>query len=243
MNPPVTQVMCEFRFEPQAEWDQTLPGLIYSELQHVYKKRRQVHAIETGTTNLNGITQQRVGILERTRFLTDDEVRFVQVSPNYLSITHLKPYRTWNEFLPMIEQALKAYIDIANPKIFQRIGLRYVNQIQFETATINLEDYFDFYPFLGVHLPQNHVSFMSGAHFQYHDGRDLLRLQIMSGLQEKPNGVPVTLDLEYFLGRPMPIIIDTTLEWFKDAHKTIEGAFEGCIKDSLREMFVKGESN
>ncbi|MCL6442740.1 MAG: TIGR04255 family protein [Alicyclobacillus sp.] len=242
-NPPIAQVVCEFRFVPQTEWDMTIPGLVYAELKNTFKTKRQIHAIETGTTSSGNTIQQQFGIVERTQFLTEDEIVSIQVSPNYLSVTHLKPYRTWDEFSPFIQQALKAYVDVVNPSSFQRIGLRYINHIEFNSQLVKLEDYFNFYPFVGDKLPQTHVSFLCGAHFQYNDGRDLLRAQLMSGLSDKPDSVAITLDLDYFLGRPMPVVFQTAMSWITGAHDTIEETFEGCIKDSLREMFDEGESN
>lgn len=236
-NPPITQVVCEFRFQQEREWDMTFPGLIYARLNDTYKSTRRISALETGAVGIGQLPHLQFEIIERTQFYNEDDIVSVQVSPNYLSVTHTSPYRTWESFLPAIQQALKAYFDVVQPTTFNRIGLRYTNTISFASSSVDLEDYFDFYPFIGENLPQTHVSFMCGGHFPHQRGRDMLRIQIMSGNTSVPENATVALDLDYFLGRAMPAIYEGAIKWLHDAHDECEHAFEGCIKSPLRAVF------
>ena len=43
---------------------------------------------------------------------------------------------------------------IAQPTILDRIGLRYINDVAFDETTVELEDYFELYPYLKRSAPR-----------------------------------------------------------------------------------------
>jgi len=171
------------------------------------------------------------------QFLREDEKALIQVGPDLVAINHLKPYPTWQEFLPLIQRGFDAYCKAAAPKGVRRIGLRYINRIEIPGQSIELEDYFEFRPFVGSQLPQDFGPFIVGIQVPYEDSRDTLRLQLANASVETPNTVAVMLDLDYFLARPGEVPLDDVFEWVDVAHNRVEEAFEACITDRLRQMF------
>jgi len=238
-NPPIVEALCEFRFEPGAPWDMTVPGLVYERIRDGFPKRRQAKAFEVSVAaEPEGIGQQ-VLTADRMQFLREDEKALVQVGANLLAVNYLKPYTTWQEFLPLIRQGFDAYLAAANPKGIQRIGLRYINRIEIPGQRIELEDYFEFRPFIGPQLPQDFGPFIVGIQVPYENSRDFLRLQLAKASAETPNTVAIMLDLDYFLARPGEVPQDNVFEWVDVAHNHVEEAFEACITDRLRQMFVE----
>jgi len=241
-NPPIIEALCEFRFEPGPPWDLAIPGLVYEKVRDDFPKRRQARAFETSISAGPKGVEQEVRTLYRMQFLREDEKALIQVGPNLLAVNHLKPYPTWQEFLPLIQKGFDAYRDAAAPKGIRRIGLRYINRIEIPGQRIELEDYFEFRPFVGPRLPQEFGPFIVGIQVPYEDSRDTLRLQLANASVETPNTVAVILDLDYFLTRPGKVSLDNVFEWVDVAHSRVEEAFEACITDRLRQMFeeVKG---
>lgn len=235
-NSPIAEALCEFRFEPSVPWDLTIPGLVYEKIRETFPKKRQAKVLETSLSGGRESIQQQVKMTERIQFLRGDEKALVQVGSNLLAVNHLKPYPTWQEFLPLIRQGFNAYLEVATPTVIQRIGLRYINRIEIPGQRIELEDYFEFYPFIAPNLPQDLGSFIVGIVVPY-DSRDSLRLQITTAPIERPNTVAVLLDLDYFLAQPGQVSLDKVFEWVEVAHTRVEEAFEACITDRLRQIF------
>lgn len=235
-NPPIIEALCEFRFEPSASWDLTIPGLIYEKTREGFPRRHQAKAFEVSVAASPGGVEQQVLTTDRVQFLREDEKALIQVGPNLLAVNHLKPYPTWQDFLPLIRQGFDAYLEVASPKGIQRVGLRYINRIEIPGQRIELEDYFEFRPFVGPKLPQDFGSFIVGIQVPYENSRDSLRL-LANAAVETPNIFAVMLDLDYFLAQPGQVHLGNVFEWVEVAHSRVEEVFEACITDRLRETF------
>jgi uncharacterized protein (TIGR04255 family) len=233
-NPPVVEALCEFRFDPDSPWDLTMPGLIYEKVRDTFPKRHQVKVVDVGTTPE---TLGQVRATDRVQFLDKDGKALIQISPHFLAVNHLEPYPSWEEFLPLIESGLEAYRDVADPRDIHRVGLRYINRIEFAEQRIDLQDYFEFYPFVGPNLPQLFGPFIVGIQVAYDDW-DILKLtQTMPPPTETPDTITLILDLDYFLAKPGEVVLNNVLEWVNVAHDRIEEAFEACITNRLRQKF------
>jgi uncharacterized protein (TIGR04255 family) len=236
-NPPIVEALCEFHFEPGTPWDMTIPGLVYERIRDSFPKRRQAKIFEVAVGTVpEGIGQQLL-TTDRMQFLREDEKAVVQVGPNLLVVNHLKPYPTWQGYVPLIRQGFDAYLAAANPKGIQRIGLRYINRIELPGNRVELADYFEFRPFVGERLPQDYGPFIVGIQIPFEDSRDVLRLQLASLAVETPGTVAVMLDLDYFLARAGGVSQDEVFGWIEIAHAHVEEVFEACITDRLRQMF------
>jgi len=246
-NPPIIEALCEFRFEPGEEWDITFPGLFYEKVKDDFPKKRvsrrmQIRAIPVAEESY--IQQEIIGFIQ---FLREDGKALVQIAPNLLSVNHLKPYPTWNEFRPIILDNLGKYKEVANPKGVMRIGLRYINQIELPMESVELKEFFNFYPHLGGELPQEHGSFVVGVQLMYENERDVLKLELASAGVEREGGLAKRLDLDYSQSffakesekgsKPDEISMDDIEGWIEVAHTRVEETFEACITDKLRKLF------
>jgi uncharacterized protein (TIGR04255 family) len=240
-NPPIIEALCEFRFEPGTPWDWDLvtPGLVYERIRETFPKRRQLKAFALSiAAGPRGVEHHEVNP-DRIQFLREDEKALIQLGPHLLAVNHLKPYPTWQEFLPLIRQGFDAYLAAANPKGIQRIGLRYINRIELPGERVELADYFEFRPFVGERLPQEYGPFIVGIQIPFENARDALRLQLASATVERPGTVAVVLDLDYFLAQPGGVSQGDVFEWIEVAHGHVEEVFEACITDRLRQMFAE----
>ena len=233
---PIIEALCQFQFQPDASWDLTIPGLIYEQVKKDFPKRNQVAQVNIGVAVNAEIIGQQIGALPLMQFMREDSNTLIQVGQNLLTINQLAPYSSWQEFLLSIEEGLQAYLEAAHPKSIQRVALQYLNRIEFEQK-VQLEDYLNFYPFVGEGLPQEFGAFVVGVQLPYENSRDLLNLQLATPNTEAPNTVAMILDLNYMLARLGEIELDSVLEWVNTAHKHIEETFEACITDRLRQRF------
>ncbi len=236
-NPPIIEAVCEFRFTPDTEWDATIPGLIYSAVKGRFPRKERRFTRNIDISPQSPTTEDvKVETNERTVFLTKNKNQQIQIAPHLLAINRLKPYSKWEDFKADIEYALDILTSNVDLKGLQRVGLRYINLIEIPssgTEKIDLEDYFEFRPELGLELSKTPmIDFIVGCLQQYAEERDLCRTQLRTSGETS-----FILDMDYFLANPETIALDQALKWVDDAHLNIEIIFESCIKDALRDVF------
>jgi len=237
-NPPVEEAICEFRLTPETRWDLTVPGLLYERLKQTFpqKEQRMIQEVELAP-GPQGL-QQQSRTSERLWFFSDDRKMLAQVGPRLVAVNALKPYPGWAGFKPGIEIVWKSLQEAIQVEGLERIGLRYINRVELDGPNVQLNEYLDFYPFLGQRLPQRFVSFFAGVEFSYSDDRDRCRLQLAPiPIPGKEGKAVFMLDLDYFLIRPRGVAVEDALAWVEDAHSRVEEVFEGCITDTLRNVF------
>lgn len=244
-NSPILEAACGFHFQPEASWNTTIPGLLYERLRKRFPNQRQVMdyqaMIAAGQNSARQpVVQQQVLQQTRSQFVREDGKALVQVSPNFLSVNHLAPYPTWNEFSPIVKQGLKEYRKVAAPKGLLGVQLHYLNQIVIPNRIVEIEEWFKFHfvlpeGFGTATLPMN--GFLIGAQFPFENARDLLKMELSQGVSEDPNSSVFLLQITYEVAQQGGISLEQVNGWLTNAHRTIEKAFEGCIKDELRALF------
>jgi uncharacterized protein (TIGR04255 family) len=238
-NSPIIEALCEIQFEPDSTWDLTVPGLVYERLRDSFPERRQakVLGVAISPSAEEATVDQQVWATDRMHFVRQDGTALVQIGPHFLAVNQLRSYRSWHDFRPMIQKAYVAYREVAAPTGIHRISLRYINRIQFPARTVNLEDYFSFYPFVGPALPQNYSAFMVGIQVPYQDTQAILQMQAANVVAETPDSIAVILDLAYSLAKPGEVSLDMVFEWIDTGHSRIDETFEAAITEQLRERF------
>jgi len=242
-NPPLVEALCEFKFIPNQPWDLTLPGLIYEKVRGKFPDKRQQIGIGVQFVSTEkGLEHKVEPTPPRVQFHKKDKTALIQVAPDLLAINQLKPYPTWNKFKPMILEGFKVYKEIADPKGFRRIGLRYINILEFKDEKIELKDYFQYYPFIPDNMPRLHGPFLTRVEFPYEKRNEKLILTLSSLISKKPDIIPILLDLDYAMAEPEYISLGQISEWLDKAHERVENAFEACITNKARDIFEEVES-
>lgn len=239
-KPPITQAICEFQFKSSKEWDWTIPGLVYQQIETEFPVKKQEMALEIQVMpQANPVVQQAGAALSKMQFLSANSQAMVQIGPDLLGINVLSPYPGWDNFKQLIAKQFDIYSKVASPSAFKRIGLRYINQIEFPAAALELTEYFHFYPHLPQGVEQKHGPFAIRVVQMYAEERDAMNLSLANVLV--PAGsLGFVLDIDYTLSKPAILELDKGLDWVEEAHRKVEAMFEACISDKTRTMF--GES-
>jgi uncharacterized protein (TIGR04255 family) len=238
-NPPIAEVFCEFRFIPSKPWDSNIPEILYKKIKKDFPERQQKTTFDIRFESKNGGIEHKAIMVPRMLFGRSDKTAVIQIAADLLLINHLKPYPTWEGFKPLIFNNLEKYKEIAKPKGLNRIGLRYINKIDFNNSNIELKDYFNISPLIPKKLQHSHRSFSSNIEIPYENERDLLRLILSSKILKNQNILSVTFDLDYFMMKPEGIVLENVNVWADNAHTMIENAFESCITDKCRSLFME----
>lgn len=236
-NPPIIEALCEIQFPQGTPWDMTMPGYIHHELEKDFPNKRELKGLVLAWEAKAESIEHSARASDRLIFASEDKKTLVQIGKGIVAVHRLLPYKSWEHFFPQIEQGMKAYFDIVKPERIKSASLRFINQIKFETKIVEMEDYFNFYPFIGRSLPQDYYSFITGIRVPYESGRDALKIVISAEESNEEESLLLKFDLEYFLRVPGELKIESFFDWVKESHNRVESSFEGCITDKLREMF------
>ena len=240
-NPPIEEAICEFRFPPHSESDDTIPARLRAALAHEYTVEPEEKKIvelglepqDHGPPNLH----YREGAT-RTQFATAYRQRIVAVAPNALSVHMLRPYQDptlpdtsgWDEFASRLAQALAAYCKIAKPAGVIRIGMRYINKILIPDIVVDVMTYLQCaWPIISG-LPTNVNNFASRTDYACGNG---IRLVLTQGSIVSPEeGGGLLIDLDVIYDAPHSMSQDDALQKVAELRVMERNAFEAVITDT-----------
>jgi len=237
-NPPIIEALCEFQFDEGAPWDLTLIGLLYDKLKDFFPKKQQLQLDLAIAAAAQTIQQtENVPMIPLVRFLDSDEKKLIQVGQNLLTVNQVKSYQSWEDFSLFIEKGLDAYYEVANPKGFRHVAIKYFNRIEIPRSNTNLERLFRFRPLIPSGLSQDIKAFLIGVNLSYEDAKDTLHIQTGTTNSDNPETLVIILEIAYSFAKPREIEFKDTLKVLDKAHKYIEDAFEICLTDELKQTF------
>lgn len=239
-DPPILEALCEFQFEPSQPWDLTIPGLFYREVKSEFPIRHQFNPFQISLqTDLPGASIQNVaGNADRMQFRREDDRALIQVGPDLLAVNHLKPYSDWKTFKQMIERALGVYGQVADPQAIRRIGLRYINRLEFPGQhQLEIERFLLAVPTVPSDVPQTFSSWAQRIEIPFVEANGLLVLQSRSAFEEGQDGIAFLLDLDFVTLQPEVVKLDSAMEWVERAHDEVEKTFEACVTLEAKRLF------
>ena len=121
-NPPLIEALCEFYFPPETSQDfESIINLLNEKIQISFPKkfRLQLQASQINIDNSGTpiVTEQ---LLPLVRFQSSSEQVLIQLGQNLLTVNHLKPYTSWEEFLPSVEMGFLKLVSPINSGICLR---------------------------------------------------------------------------------------------------------------------------
>jgi uncharacterized protein (TIGR04255 family) len=240
-NPPIEEAVCDFRFAPSTDWNPTLPGLLYEKLKDTYKETpRQQNVLEVPAP---GQTLAPVGaagpFTQRVQLVAEKGTRIVGISADHLSVHMMRPYSSWEEFRPMILDALRAYRKIANPEGINRIGLRYINRINIPYSNVKLEDYFTRPPiFPELKQPTRKRAFLDRKEAEFVDRAIRMVVTFADTEPKLPEMSSYLLDIDILWTSGIELIPLSAIGKALDEMKARERqVFESLITDQSRRLF------
>ena len=245
-NPPIEEALCEFRFQPDQDWDLTIPGKLHVELGDEYSGKPQEQKVVNVSLNAQEGKPSRLSYDEgfaKIHLVTEDGKRQVGVGKDVLSVHMLRPYQDprhpeksgWDEFRPRIEKALDAYWKVAQPKGVNRVGIRYINKIVIPERQVTVESYLRCALPNVSGLPDRLNNFVSRVEYDYENG---VRLVLSQGATDAPEAhVGFLLDLDVIWETTESVVQDEALAKVGDLRTREREAFETVITDNAREVF------
>lgn len=234
---PITQATCTFVFDQESTNDLTIPGVMYGRLRGSYPVSRRVDISQISIPATETKPGQQLLIQGMAQFSSETGQDVVLVGPRVLIVSRLAPYETWQRFLPKIQEAFAVHQSAVGPKRIENISLAYANRLDIPNPPIRLEDFLEFYPYLGANLRQVLGPFVVNVQIPYANQTDVLRLHLQPLAAPNPNIASLLLAIDQSSVELRSPSWDVVGPWLELAHTRADETFEGCIKDTLRILF------
>jgi uncharacterized protein (TIGR04255 family) len=232
-NSPIVEAVCELRFKDATD-DLTIFGKLHDKLKGIYpnKKRSMLREIKFASTE--GKTTAIPIETDLQQFINNEGTSLIQIGKNILTINELTPYSSWVNFYERITQVYNTYSEITGLNQVERIGLRYINKIEFVDEFIKLGDYFKLRPtYDTATLGEEHGQFIVGVRFYRNNDQDNLKIELRTCDPKPGFQYAFILDIDYFTLTATDITSKNALSWISTAHGEAEKAFFSCITENL----------
>jgi len=242
LSPPLMEALCEFKFAPSAPWDWTFPGRLYDQLAGEFPVHSQVDGV--GVQIHFGpdkpVSSQVIKGPDRIQMKRTDGSAMVQVGPHLLAVNHLRPYSDWESFRALILRVFEKYIKLSGECSLERIGLRYINQIQsIKVDTGRVGELISVTPSLKGTLHRPLAGFYQRYEIIYEAPRGVLIHQ--TGIRNTEQGKALMLDLDFGSNELQGVCDQSAVKtWLDTAHEVVYDCFVTSLTREFYEELKGG---
>ncbi|MEP7037612.1 MAG: TIGR04255 family protein [Acidobacteriota bacterium] len=187
--------------------------------------------------NQSGESHQRISPEKLYRFYQKDKSKLVQANKDFISVHQLKPYSGYENFRAEAEKIINDYVSVTEPKMVNRIGMRYINQVMIPETNVELSRYFKFMPQIPEEVTDGINDVLLQIQFVPRNSNHQIMTSLRSGNSSLENQVVFFLDIYDIIQLNNEIEIADILKSLDEAHNNIERVFEGFITDEARKLF------
>jgi len=237
-NPPIEEALVEFQMVPGQEWDLTIPGKLHEKVKTAYPgKPRQQKLLQAAVRAAPGqppdfALHEGIG---RVQLIDAEAKRLLSLGPDVLSVNVLRPYDGREKFKPRIDEALRAYSEVAGADKVRRIGVRYVNKVVIHADDVALGQFFLCGPPIPEGLPKTMAAFVNRAEHVFDDGVKLILT--FATVEAEKGSSAFLLDLDVIWESAEGVEMEQALKKVDDLHEREGIAFESVITDDTRKVF------
>ncbi len=179
---------------------------------------------------------------EGYKLTSKDQADVVQIKPNTMACSRLAPYHGWESFEPRARENWEIWRKTTKHTKIKRIGVRYLNRIDIPLRRghkIDIEDYLTIFP----KYPEPHLLTSFTKYTMQVMGPFSIEgfyLIINTNVVKSPliDHFSIVLDLDLSPQGDMPQRNDKVWEMINQMREYKNNAFEMCITDKARELFV-----
>ena len=242
-QPPLIEALCEFVYEPDKEWDLTIPGLLYEKIKSEFpdKEQQMMVGVEFQIANGNLSQARPAPSLPKMIFRSSDKASLVQVGAELFAVNKLPIYSGWPIFRESVIKNAKIYREITPSKKLKALTLRYINRVKVPTTSFDLDDYFNLVPKIPLGLSGPIVSFFVSTRLASGSPKGVLT--IIAAAENPGNESSFIFDFQFTsVGEDCPKT-EAFEAWLDGAHAKISAGFDGtfsekCHKDLFKEKHL-----
>lgn len=169
-------------------------------------------------------------------FWSEDKTKAWQARLNGFTISHLRPYQSWEELVAQARPTWEKYRATVNPTI-TRLAVRYVNRFDIPiTDRMDFADYFRTVPKIAPEMDTGLAGFLMSLILPQPDIGAMLMLNQAQVAPTKENTTALILDIDIYREKNIPQDEEAIWDLFSNLRNRKNTIFETCITDVAREL-------
>jgi uncharacterized protein (TIGR04255 family) len=195
----------------------------------------QAHSAEFRVDN-EGISQQHK-TLYRGLLLTSAAKTFVfQAQIDGFTLSHLRPYSTWPEFVTEAQRLWKIYLLHTKPLSVNRIAVRFINSFELPGPIADLKEFFSAPPELPEALPQGLSSYL--VRYQIPDVESGATVLLTQTMEDAGNDrAAFVIDIDVFKTEEYDVATEGFWEFLELLRNLKNRVFFSSVTDRMVEHF------
>lgn len=169
-------------------------------------------------------------------FWSEDKTKAWQARLNGFTISHLRPYQSWEALVAQAKPIWEKYRAALNPKI-TRLAVRYVNRFDIPiTDRIDFADYFRTVPKIAPEIDTGLAGYLMQLVLPQPDLDAMLILNQTQVPPVQPETTALVLDIDLYRELKIPQDEEAIWDVFSNLRHRKNKIFEMCITDETREL-------
>ena len=239
-RPPITEAVIEIRLEDSLS--KNVMEKIHNRLKKGYESSEKISFVGFRIDPEKKEVAKIPDELKGYKLTSKDQADVVQLVPHSMACSRLAPYNGWENFEPRARKNWETWRKMSKPTKIKRIGVRYINRIDIpfkKGYKIDIEDYLTIFP----KYPEPHLLTGFSKYTMQIIGPFSIEgfyLIINTNVVKSPliDHFSIVLDLDLSPQGDMPQRNDKVWEMINQMRGYKNNAFEMCITDKARELFV-----
>lgn len=235
---PIVEAAIEVRTRAEGTWEEeAITEQVKGRLPEYPKVQSQTRFVQEITLGTAPSAKSQNAGWQGLTMNSGDGRQTVQFNRDSFIFGRLKPYENWPRFFDEALRLWNAYVEVAHPTELQRIGLRFINQIELPLQEARFEDYIQPAPA----PPQNLDLPFHG--FMHHDVLSVpghpYAINVIRTIQTQPNvdTYAVILDIDVFTLQPFQLRETLLQERLPEMRWLKNKAFFGSVTTKALEIF------
>jgi uncharacterized protein (TIGR04255 family) len=182
---------------------------------------------------------QSPGLNDGYMFSSDDRKQIVQARIDGFAFSRLKPYTSWETFLPEAKELWKRYLEVVPDGVVTRLALRYINRMEIpldKEGIGNYSEYIKTHPVLAPGLPENYTGLFMRLVIPV--PKSSATANITQTLEPVTSlFVPLIFDIDVFRQMECPLNNEDIWGCFDELHSLKNEFFFRSITDKAMEQY------
>jgi len=236
---PITEAIIDIRIQPVQDKYLARFTTLSEAFQERYSSHLEMreggfHLDVDGEGNFN--QRDNHNVLAGYRHESADGKRVLQFRKNGFTLSHLKPYSSWEEFKVEAQELFSEFNSKLDEAFITRLSLRYINHLSLPIPC-EFSDYLTAPPEVPDNLPQELLSFTTQNVIRCTEHNAVMRIaQSLSGVDNGFASVLLDIDTINDLEAAIEIRNDSIWKTFDNLRILKNEAFFGSITEKTKEL-------
>jgi uncharacterized protein (TIGR04255 family) len=222
----LTEVLCQLNFDRPSDWNGTVYGVFFDVVRRAGFTLAEEVNVPTPVPTIGTAIM---------RYRDPNGPLLMHLSPDFFTLNTVGHYPGWPSFKSEVHRATQMFVEAVPGACIKSVGLRYINRFAFDETSIELSDWFSFYPALPL-VGGVSKAFIMQHRWGFADDQELVcSLGSAQPLETQPEGVAYLMELIYNMPVPEGWAIDRLMDDIETPHDRVYNAFEAFVTPNMKQ--------